>query len=263
LSARSPAAAVNQLKDALKRALSCISRTALLVSAGGYGEVAPDHRPHTLTLADRTTALGGASRLALSLDHHYRITRVEGSAVYRVTTAAYFYALDDVADPDAIAREILAYHWHPDVRFADGTRIAYPHLHINRGAVRLDIADGVRIASASNLLRTDLAKAHPPDRPRRRGLARDRAVRRRAPTGRLGGRDPRQPRVLPPRANLDLAIAPTAAVPPRDGTASPPAARRSVSSALASLNWLVCRPAYIGARRRARLRGCRPAWRSR
>jgi len=164
LSARSPAAAVNQLKDALQQALSCISRTVLLVSAGGYGEVAPDHRPHTLTLADRTTALGGASRLALSLDHHYQITRAEGGAVYRVTTAAYFYALDDVADPGAVAREILAYHWHPDVRLADGTRIAYPHLHINRGAIRLDIADGVRIAPASNLLRADLAKAHLPTR---------------------------------------------------------------------------------------------------
>jgi hypothetical protein len=164
LSARSPAAAVNLFKDALQQALSCVSRTILLASADGYRDFDPDRRPHTLTLADVTTTLGGASRLALSLDHHYRIARLESGAVYRVTTAAYFYSLDDVADPGTAVREILAYHWHPDVRLADGTQIAYPHLHINRGALRLDISDGVRIAPASNLLRADLAAAHLPTR---------------------------------------------------------------------------------------------------
>jgi hypothetical protein len=134
------------------------------VSAGGYQESSATGRPHTLTLAERTATLDGPSRIALSVDHHYRIARTEGRGAYRVTTAAYYYAFDDVADPNAVAREILAYHWHPDVRLADGTLIAYPHLHINRGAVRIDIADGVRIAPNRNLLRPDLALAHLPTR---------------------------------------------------------------------------------------------------
>lgn len=90
--------------------------------------------------------------------------RVEEQAAYRVETAAYYYSLRDVADPGAVAREILAYHWHPDVRLGDGTLISYPHLHVNRGAVRLDIADGLRITPTSNLLRPDLAQAHLPTR---------------------------------------------------------------------------------------------------
>ena len=136
----------------------------LLVSPGGYQASTATGRPHSLTPAERPINLSGASRIALSVDHHYRIVRADDQARFRVTTAAYYYALRDIADPGAVAREILAYHWHPDVRLDDGTPIAYPHLHVNRGAVRLDIADGVRIEPNRNLLRPDLALAHLPTR---------------------------------------------------------------------------------------------------
>ena len=157
-------AAANEFKETLQQALSCASRTVLLVSTGGYHESTATGHAHSLTLAERPVALSGPSRIALSVDHHYGIVRADDRARFRITTAAYYYALRDVADPGAVAREILAYHWHPDVRLEDGTLITYPHLHVNRGAVRLDIADGVRIDPNRNLLRPDLALAHLPTR---------------------------------------------------------------------------------------------------
>jgi hypothetical protein len=51
----------------------------------------------------------------------YRVTEAEGErGPWKVSTAAYFYALHDEKQ-----REMLAFHWHPDT---EGQKI--PHLHL-------------------------------------------------------------------------------------------------------------------------------------
>jgi hypothetical protein len=58
----------------------------------------------------------------------YAIVRAEGErGPWKVRTEAYYYALHD---PDA--RELVAYHWHPDVPGPDAGR--RPHLHLGAGA---------------------------------------------------------------------------------------------------------------------------------
>ena len=68
-------------------------------------------------------------------------------------TAAYQYGVDDTN-----GREMFAYHWHPHVE-----GVAYPHLHISRGAV-MQAFDAVRLSPSRNALQPQLADAHLPTR---------------------------------------------------------------------------------------------------
>lgn len=55
-----------------------------------------------------------------------------GSEPWKVSTKAYYYAIHDKNK-----KEILAYHWHPDVE-----RSRYPHIHLSQGsAVIQTLAD--------------------------------------------------------------------------------------------------------------------------
>lgn len=111
-----------------------------------------------MTLARAPVPLGGPARVALSIEHHYRVIRPGGKhGPYKVQTAAYYYAIDDHA-----GREIVAYHWHPDVRQATGVRAGFPHLHVNRGIVRLETRLGLTLTTSENPLRLDAAQAHFP-----------------------------------------------------------------------------------------------------
>jgi hypothetical protein len=86
--------------------------------------------------------LGSPSRLRgkhlyVTVKLQYRVTHAEGeSGPWKVSTAAYFYALHDEKQ-----REIMAFHWHPET---EGQK--QPHLHLY---------------DASNIA-TMLAKVHVP-----------------------------------------------------------------------------------------------------
>src|ERR1035441_102287 len=84
---------------------------------------ATEEEPHTVFVGDGLpVALGGPGLLKLRLVHHYRIAEVpDERGPWKVSTAGYFYALDDSRD-----REIIAYHWHPGGR----SPIRFPHLHV-------------------------------------------------------------------------------------------------------------------------------------
>jgi hypothetical protein len=75
--------------------------------------------------------------LYLTVKMLYRVTEAKGErGPWRVSTAAYYYALHD-----SKRRELLAFHWHPD---SEGRKD--PHLHIY---------------DAANIIRL-LAKVHLP-----------------------------------------------------------------------------------------------------
>jgi hypothetical protein len=59
--------------------------------------------------------------LAIRVGQNYRvIEHTTPAGRWKVSTAAYWYALEDLDE-----REIIAYHWHPE-----RGPIAYPHFHI-------------------------------------------------------------------------------------------------------------------------------------
>lgn len=84
--------------------------------------------------------------------HFYRIVATDGGRGWEVLTAAYYYSIWDRA-----GREILAYHWHPDV-----PDVAFPHLHISPGAVASDLLARAGASTAHNGLWPPLAGAHLP-----------------------------------------------------------------------------------------------------
>jgi hypothetical protein len=99
----------------------------VLDARGGYY---PASTPHPLTFRDDASVrLGGAVRLSLAVEIHYRIFespegRVDGP--WSVAVVSYIYSLY-VAE-DAM---LLSYHWHPQGR----SPITTPHLHLGSAAV--------------------------------------------------------------------------------------------------------------------------------
>ncbi len=145
-------AAVREFKDWLQETLACITERPLSVSPGGYEASRPEARPHTVSFGAFPVSLAGPARIALSVDHHYRILRPTPHGRYRVQTVAYYYALDD-----ADGREILAYHWHPGPG-----NVPYPHLHVGPGAVDVALLRAAQRSPQANALRPDLANAYLP-----------------------------------------------------------------------------------------------------
>jgi hypothetical protein len=131
-----PKQAVEEFLSPLRRVVSCIT-TRILNVCGGYH---PSEKPHTVFISDGLpVALAGPGHLKLRLVHHYRIVQVPDERDrWKVSTAGYFYALDDSRD-----QEIIAYHWHLEGR----SPIRFPHLHVGPGA---------------GCQREDLAAAHCP-----------------------------------------------------------------------------------------------------
>lgn len=123
MSGRTQAEAVHNFLEPVREALSCLVVPAIQVG-GGYHASA---EPHVMVLSGgEPVRLDGDLRLALTVQHHYRVVEAEGDAgPWKVRSAAYIYAVDDRE-----GNELLSYHWHPlttpDVPFA--------HLHFRRPA---------------------------------------------------------------------------------------------------------------------------------
>jgi hypothetical protein len=73
-----------------------------------------------LTLSQEPLKLRSASLgpVQLRLRQQFRVVR-DGRSSFHISTAAYFYRLDDAA-----GHELAAWHWHP------GQRVSYPHAHV-------------------------------------------------------------------------------------------------------------------------------------
>jgi hypothetical protein len=123
-----PHEAVARFKAILQRAISCVTKGVLTLSHGGYW---PADHVHLITLNEGEPVLlrvvsPAPSRLFLTVTMHYRIMPAEGQrGPWKVSTAAYFYALED-----GDGREIVAYHWHPE----GNSPVVTPHLHLGAGA---------------------------------------------------------------------------------------------------------------------------------
>jgi hypothetical protein len=149
--------AVREFRQWLQAAISCVTAARLTVSTGGFEASPPGADPHTVSLGDLPVLLPGAARIALSVDHHYYITQPAPDRAWKVTTAAYLYALDDEH-----GRELFAYHWHPDV--AGQEQVSYPHLHIGHGAVDVALLDAAQHSRQHNALRAEFHRLHLPTR---------------------------------------------------------------------------------------------------
>jgi hypothetical protein len=133
LPSRTPAAAVSAVKEALQRAVSCVSSAVLVVSPGGYRA---GDEIHYLTFAQDIVHLSSDVVGGVRMRYSYRIRPDPVDSRARlVICAGYFYALHDRDE-----REIVAYHWHPEGR----SPIVTPHLHLGPGAAvgRLELTRG-------------------------------------------------------------------------------------------------------------------------
>ena len=98
--------------------------------------------------------LQGPGKLALRVDHYYRVRQEGKGSLWKVETAAYLYSFYD-----ANAREILAYHWHPQI-----ASTGFPHLHLSYGLVSAATLERSGLSASHNALRPDFASAHLPTR---------------------------------------------------------------------------------------------------
>jgi hypothetical protein len=101
------------------QSLSCITRATLLVSEF----VNRGEQLEALALSEDPLKLKSAvlgSTVQLQLRHQYRIVKEKDRRQFHVSTAAYFYRLDD--EP---GNEIMSWHWHP------GVGVDHPHLHVS------------------------------------------------------------------------------------------------------------------------------------
>lgn len=127
MAGRTPHEAVQNFLQPLSLALSCVTRDVLNNSPGRGRRWDPNGGPYKAVLADGgPVKLAGGSGLTLSVIHHFRIVESEGDrGPWKVSSAAYFYTLEDEA-----GREVVAYHWHP----AQRSRVTAPHMHLGAGA---------------------------------------------------------------------------------------------------------------------------------
>jgi hypothetical protein len=81
--------------------------------------------PQALTLSREPLALRSPAigAIQLRLRQQFHVVRAE-RAKYHISTAAYFYRLDDEK-----GHELIAWHWHP------AQRVNYPHAHVDCGAI--------------------------------------------------------------------------------------------------------------------------------
>lgn len=128
--------------QALRRAVSCITRSNLLFKPGGPSGEASErgvylaNAPVSLQMLDRSRP-----RLALRLAQSFDVVQERAAGPWRIQLVSYDYALD-VVD----GHELLAFHWHPSPRLP----ITSPHLHLG---------------AASGLTFTALQSAHIPTGP--------------------------------------------------------------------------------------------------
>jgi hypothetical protein len=118
LSARSPAAAVEEFLTPVRRALSCIVREHATLR-GGFD---PKSAISVVTLnkykAQPARLYHPSRSLGLFASLQYRHTQSDGG-IWRAEPAGYLF---EVVDRDE--QTVLAYHWHPF------SRVRRPHLHV-------------------------------------------------------------------------------------------------------------------------------------
>lgn len=119
---RTAARARDAFLEPLKRALTCVTTAQFLASyTKAHEELG------ALTLSEDPLPLRSSTRgdLSFVLVHSFRMVK-ESARSWHVSTAAYYYRLDD-----ADHRELISWHWHPDPLPGPG----YPHLHLASSAV--------------------------------------------------------------------------------------------------------------------------------
>ena len=122
MAGRTPNEAVQNFLVPLQLAISCVTKTVILVS-GGYH---PSPDPHVATIGrGEPVPLSGDSDISLVLRHQYRVVEdTVPHGPWKVSTAGYYYILCESSSDT----EILGYHWHP------GVEPSFPHLHLEAGA---------------------------------------------------------------------------------------------------------------------------------
>jgi len=116
----------------MQQALSCVTRSAIQVSPGGYEESRPDSPPHALLLnRGKPVDLQGASRAQLHVQMEYAVVRSEDAdrGRYKVSTRAYRY---HVLTQDGT--EALLFHWHP----GGNSTQKRPHVHLGNSLLGRD-----------------------------------------------------------------------------------------------------------------------------
>ncbi|MGH3199607.1 MAG: hypothetical protein ACRDOH_05650 [Streptosporangiaceae bacterium] len=114
---RTPAAARDAFLSPLHQAISCVTNAQFIRSGGQQ----PGDDLEALTLSREPLQLRSAvpGGLQLRIRHRFRLVQ-ESRSDWHVSTAAYWYRLDDDA-----GRELAAWHWHPQ------SRVVYPHAHVS------------------------------------------------------------------------------------------------------------------------------------
>lgn len=131
LAGKTPHQAVKNCLDPLSLAASCVTRDVLVASGSDVDKL------ESLAINRGSPSRLRGRRLYLTVKMLYRVTEADGErGPWKVSTAAYFYALHDERQ-----REIIAFHWHPETE-----NQKEPHLHVY---------------PASNIM-TLLAKVHLP-----------------------------------------------------------------------------------------------------
>jgi hypothetical protein len=131
VAARSVHEAVQDFKETVSKAVSCVTHSQLTFSESAYTPPRPNEPVRALMLNyDEPVALRHSARyVALRASLEFRVVHdPAGNRLYKITTAGYRYSLQDER-----SREYLAFHWHPESRSA----ATWPHIHVGQ-ATALD-----------------------------------------------------------------------------------------------------------------------------
>jgi hypothetical protein len=131
ITGRTPAATIQAARQALQRAISCVTSVVVTTQA--------DTVETKLNLITRLSRSSGDEAVTLNIRHTFALAHDvsrEARSRWLARTTGYLYALE-AAD----GREILSYHWHPGGR----SPVTTPHLHLG---------------AAAGSLRRELEKAH-------------------------------------------------------------------------------------------------------
>jgi hypothetical protein len=131
LAGDNPAEAVRSFVGPLQRAISCVTRSQLRVSQGGYAPSVTG-QPHGLLLnGGRPVALSGPERPQLFVSLGYDVVHVDDPerGPWKVSTRSYRY---HILTNDGT--ESVLYHWHPDGK----SHVTRPHMHIGNSLLSRD-----------------------------------------------------------------------------------------------------------------------------
>lgn len=134
MAARTPREAVEEFLEPFTRAALCLTPQPLLASGRR-----PSDDPYSFSFVPRNVPVrlgrpDGRRRVDLFIGHLYLVDEVDVRPDQRWRARSVGYAYD-VLDRDG--REILTYHWHPEVAEPD-----FAHLHLSGRMASLDLGAG-------------------------------------------------------------------------------------------------------------------------